>query len=68
MRGDGWLKVASGIWILFALGAVIALAKGVHVTAVIETVGYPWILLAMLFDHACRHHLEHCSHILEHCR
>src|ERR1700722_19808612 len=45
---DTWLKVASGIWILSALGAAIALTKGVHIADVIESVGALWILLAML--------------------
>jgi hypothetical protein len=48
MRGDTWLKIATGIWILSALGGVIALAKGVQIASVVESVGYLWILLAML--------------------
>jgi hypothetical protein len=48
MRKETWLKVAFGIWILSALGAAIALAKGVRIAEVIESVGYLWILLAML--------------------
>lgn len=49
MRKDTWLNVAIGIWILSALGGAIALAKGAHIAGVVETIGYPWILLAMLF-------------------
>jgi hypothetical protein len=48
MPKDTWLKVASGIWILSALGAAIALTKGVHIADVMESVGSLWILLAML--------------------
>jgi hypothetical protein len=48
MCKDTWLKAATGIWILSALAGVIALAKGVHFAVVVETVGYLWILLAML--------------------
>jgi hypothetical protein len=49
MRKDTWLKVAAGVWILSALAGVAALAKGVQIAVVVETVGYLWILLAMLF-------------------
>jgi hypothetical protein len=49
MQKDTWLKVAAGIWILSALGGAIALSKGVDIAGVVETVGYLWILLAMLF-------------------
>jgi hypothetical protein len=49
MRKDTWLKVASGIWILSAVGGAIALAKGVRIMGIVETVGYLWILLAMAF-------------------
>jgi hypothetical protein len=45
-RSDTWLKVAIGIWILSALGGVIASAKGAHVVGVVETVGYPWISIS----------------------
>jgi hypothetical protein len=49
MRSDTWLKVATGIWIASALGGAIALANGANIAGVVETVGYLWILLAMLF-------------------
>jgi hypothetical protein len=49
MRTDTWLKVAAGIWVLSALAGVIALANGANIAGVVETIGYPWILLAMLF-------------------
>jgi hypothetical protein len=63
MRKDTWLKVAAGIWILSVLGAAIAVAKGVHIADVIESVGYLWILLAMLFGkriavHSPKHRSE----------
>jgi hypothetical protein len=48
MLGDNWLKVATGIWLLSALGGVIALANGANTVGVVENVGYLWILLAML--------------------
>lgn len=48
MRDDRWLKVATGIWVLSALGGAIALAKGARVAGVVETVGPVWLLLAML--------------------
>jgi hypothetical protein len=56
MRKDTWLRVATGIWVLSALGGAIALAKGVHLADVVETVGYPWILLAMLFGKRIARH------------
>jgi hypothetical protein len=49
MRKDTWLKVAAAIWILSALGGVIALAKGAQIAAVAESVGNLWLLLALLF-------------------
>jgi hypothetical protein len=48
MRKDTWLKAAAGIWLLSALGGVIALANGANIAGVVESVGYLWILLAML--------------------
>ncbi len=58
MRKDTWLRVATGIWILSGLGSVIALAKGVQIADVVETVGYPWILLAMLFGKRIARHFQ----------
>jgi hypothetical protein len=49
MRKDTWIKVAAGIWLLSAVGGAIAMAKGVRIMAIVETVGYLWILLAMGF-------------------
>lgn len=49
MPKDTWLKVAAGIWGLSALFGAVALAAGVSIAAVAESVGYLWILLAMAF-------------------
>jgi hypothetical protein len=48
MRKDTWLKAAAGIWLLSALGGLIALANGAKIASFVENVGYLWILLAML--------------------